>query len=171
MVTECTVESLNEVLDCLRKNKVYYLKIEKINNSLLMNYSLVDDLNKDLQESISNRLNNSIKITFDIIDKVSTLKKIIAKFNISDIIGYSLKYECKPEGDNPTVSFSSMFSNSITNDSLDVKEDEPVHINWDNVFSDKLDNVIPGLYSKKSAKKYVPITYKELVEIIKEQEA
>jgi hypothetical protein len=55
----------------------------------------------------------------------------------------------------------------LPNGVFDVQTRQAINVDWDNIFADKLNENVPGLYSKKSSKKYIPVTYKSLIEILR----
>jgi hypothetical protein len=161
MVVQCSVEEVTKVINYARKSKLYYLLIEKKDNILIMDYRLIDDIKKeDDKDRIQYVLDRSIKTTFDVINKLTQLNNILSN-DIQPTI-YSLCYECSVNSNAPT------FSSSIVVPSEATKQDsKEVNIDWDEVFADKLDDNINGLYVKKSAKKYVQATYKDLVDVLR----
>ena len=162
MVVQCSVEEVTKVIDYARKGDLAYLKIEKKDDILIMNYSLISDI-KDESERlrVENVSKDSIKTTFDLINKLMQLNDIIVK-DIQPRV-YKLSYECKSNSNTPLYSFSSILPNGV----FDVQTRQAINVDWDNVFTDKLNETVPGLYIKRSAKKYSPVTYKELIDIIR----
>lgn len=162
MIVQCSTEEVTKVIDYARQSKLVYLKVEKQDDTLIMDYSLIDSIKDPIVlEKIEYVLKNSIKTTFDLINKLNQLNDIIVR----DIkpISYTLYYECREDHNAPTYSCS----NILPNGAFDVQSKQPVSIDWDNVFTDKLEEKVPGLYSKRSAKKYIPVTYRELIEILR----
>lgn len=162
MIVQCSVEEVTKVIDYARSGKLIYLKVEKKDDFLIMDYSLIDSVtNESDLEKIKVIQKNSIKTTFDLINKLTQLNDIIVR----DIKphSYTLTYECKTNSNAPIYSHSSILPNGV----FDVQTRQSINIDWDNVFTDKLEEIVPGLYSKKSSKKYAPVTYKELIEILR----
>jgi hypothetical protein len=162
MIVQCSVEEVTKVIDYARSGKLVYLKVEKKDDFLIMNYSLIDEVHNESDiERIKNVQKTSIKTTFDLINKLTQLNDIIVK----DIKpqSYTLTYECKANANAPIYSHSSILPNGV----FDVQTRQAINVDWDNVFTGKLEEIVPGLYSKRSSKKYVPVTYKELIEILR----
>jgi hypothetical protein len=163
MVCECSIETVVKLIDYARKGDLIYLKIEKNNDILIMDYSLINEIKNESDfERIKKVQRNSLKTTFDLINKLNQLNNIIIK----DIKpkSYSLTYQCLTNSNMPIYSFASI----LPNGTMDLQTRQSINIDWDNVFTDVLDEKVPKLYIKKSAKKYVPITYKELITILRE---
>lgn len=160
MIVQCTVENVTQLIKYARLKQLVYLRIEKGTTGLVMDYSLLKDIN-DEQEMyrIETIMKDSIKTLFDLIGKLNQLSDILLR-NIEPI-SYQLIYDCMGNSNIPIFSFSSMLPNGIYD--LPVKT---VNVDWDTVFADKLNEEIPDLYVKKSSKKYALVTYGELVKIL-----
>lgn len=162
MIVQCSIEEVTKVIDYARSGKLVYLKIEKKDDFLIMDYLLLDEIHNESDiERIKNVQRASIKTIFDLINKLTQLNDIIVK----DIKpqSYSLTYECKGNSNAPIYSYSSILPNGV----FDVQTRQTINVDWDNIFADKLNENVPGLYSKKSSKKYIPVTYKSLIEILR----
>ncbi len=161
MVVKCSKDELAKVIDYARNSKLVYLKIEKKDDILIMDYKLIDNIKKEsVLLKTEHMLKTSLKTTFDLIGQLEKLHHVI-NVDITPI-SYTLTYDCTVNSNIPLYSLSSALPNSIV-----IQPKKEVEIDWDNMFADKLDQEVPGLYSKKAAKKYAPVTYRELVEILR----
>lgn len=161
MIVQCTIENVTQLIEYARLKQIAYLRVEKGTDGLIMDYSLLSDI-KNESESFraENVIKNSIKTLFDLINKLNQLSDIIER-NI-DPISYQLVYDCLGNSNIPTFSFSSMLPNGI----FDLPVQKVINIDWETVFKDKATEEVPGLYVKKTPKKYVPITYGELAKML-----
>lgn len=162
MIVQCTKDELVKVIDYARSGQLVYLRIEKKDDVLIMDYKLISSIkNESVLARIEYLIKTSLKTTFDLISNLGKLNNIL-NANITPI-SYSLTYDCDVNSNVPLYSLSSALPTVVLQ-----QNEEPVkEIEWDKVFADKLNEIVPGLYSKKSSKKYAPITYSELIEVLR----
>ena len=155
MIVECTEEIIIQVLDYCRMGHLAYLNIDKTDDKLVMDYILRDHL--ESKETIDNVDNARKKSLHMIVQLMEELKDLQSKLEQKvEIINYNLLYDCTTE--NVKFKTNNLFANvPKTKTTVDFNE----------LFEDKLDKKIPGLFTKASAKKYVQITYKDLIDILK----
>lgn len=162
MIVQCTVENVAQLTEYARSKQLVYLRIEKGTNGLLMDYSLLKNITDESEQyRAENVMKDSIRTLFDLITKLNQLSDILVR-NIEPI-SYQLIYDCLANSNIPTFSFSSM----LPNGALCLPEEKTsVNVDWKSVFADKLDEEVSELYVKKTSKKYIPVTYRELVAIL-----
>ena len=155
MIVECTEEIIIQVLDYCRMGHLAYLNIDKTDDKLVMDYILRDHL--ESKETIDNVDNARKKSLHMIVQLMEELKDLQSKLEQKvEIINYNLLYDCTTE--NVKFKTNKLFANvPKTKTTVDFNE----------LFEDKLDKKIPSLFTKVSAKKYVQITYKDLIDILK----
>ena len=155
MIVQCTEEIIIQVLDYCRMGNLAYLNIDKTDDKLVMDYILRDHL--ESKETIDNVDNARKKSLHMIVQLMEELKDLQSKLEQKvEIINYNLLYDCTTE--NVKFKTNTLFANvPKTTTTVDFNE----------LFEDKLDKKIPSLFTKVSAKKYVQITYKDLIDILK----
>jgi len=171
MIVNCTKESLEKLINQARNKNLAYVKILKDDKDFIMDYELYSRIEESLPDRIKRITNNNINSTLDIIDKLEYLK-LLLKNNVM-IHRYELHYDCITPGSKPLKTYTC----AIPKDTELVDFDEPetkngketkiTDIDWDELFKDKLDQAINGLFVKKSAKKYTFATYKDIIDIFK----
>ncbi len=161
MIVQCTTENVTQLIDYARLKQLVYLRIEKGNSGLVMDYSLLKDIqDEDDAYRIETIMKDSIKTLFDLIGKLNQLSDILVR-NIEPI-SYQLIYDCMGNSNVSTFSFSSMLPNGI----FDLPAQKTVNVDWKTVFADKLNEEVPDLYIKKTSKKYALVTYGELAKML-----
>ena len=161
MIVQCTVENVKQVTEYARTRQLIYLKVEKNQSDIIMDYSLIKDINDESEiERIKSIIKDSIRTSFDLINKLNQLSNILSH-NVQPM-SYQLVYDCTVNGNTPMFDYSSMLP--VPEEVLDIQE--TINIDWNTVFKDKLDETIPDLYIKKSPKKYSLVTYRELIKIL-----
>ena len=155
MIVQCTEEIIIQVLDYCRMGNLAYLNIDKTDDKLVMDYILRDHL--ESKEKIDNVDNARKKSLHMIVQLMEELKDLQSKLEQKvEIIDYNLLYDCTTE--NVKFKTHKMFANVPK---------AKTTVDFNELFEDKLDKKIPGLFTKVSAKKYVQITYKDLIDILK----
>ena len=158
MIIKCTEESVEQVIDYCKQGKVCFLSVGKSNDDFVMQYDLIEDAKRNERDNLERIIKKSLPVTYDMIKQLTKFKDVIAK--TTNGVTFKLTYDCFNVNriNMPTLSYHSSYPKDIT-----VQKE---FIDWSKVFADKLDNHVPDLFIKKSAKKYSQITYKELIEIL-----
>ena len=163
MLTVCTVETMNEIIKLCQQRKIGYIKIQKFNNEFNMEYNTIEDLFKDEYEKYDIKLRNCMKEVSDLIHQLNILRNVIDNDKAKDV-SFSLTFNVELDK-RDMLSFFSMIPPGASQ--FHIKKKEPINIDWDEIFADKLNEVIPELFMKRSAKKYSNVTYRDLVELLK----
>lgn len=170
MVTQCTESSLQTVITKFSNKEVFRIKIEKNEDQLFIDYDTKADCSDDKKKKeISDMLNDCTGLIIKVVNDLIKLKDILS-------IGespteYKMLFDCyNDRAGRPDYSISFVIPNVILNklDSLKEDKEEEIIIDWNKVFKDKLDVKVPGLFSKKSSKKYMQVTYRDLANILSE---
>lgn len=165
MLTVCTVETMEELIELCQQRKITYIKIQKFDGKFNMEYNTINDLSfKDHTEEYDNKLKNCMKEISDLITQLRTLRNVIDNDKVKDV-SFSLKFDITLNRSS-MLSFFSIIPPGAAQ--FHIKKKEPVKIDWDEIFADRLNEVIPELFMKKSAKKYSNATYKDLIEVLKQ---
>ena len=163
MITECTTVSVNNLIDCCHNKTLVYLNIKKGIKSFIADYDTLDHItNAELKNKYKKKLDDSIQGLLDVITQLNILKLALGNNVKINDFSFSLKFDIRVEYKQYLLSYSSVLPPSIS-----VTNKKPVVIDWNEVFIDKLGETVPNLFTKKTSKKYVPITYGDLIEILK----
>jgi hypothetical protein len=171
MIVKCTEESVGKVISYCEKGERCFVNIEKDGDEFAMQYDLISEIAKKeaKPEEFVSKCNSTIKrsliVTRDLIKQLTQFKKALGLDKDMTKVAFRLKYDCSLVGKNnlPTLSYGSSYPTNFFNSKSDVKQ---IVVNWEQVFSDRLNDYIPDLFVKKSSKKYAPATFKELVDIL-----
>ena len=119
MVIKCSKDELAKVIDYARNSKLVYLKIEKKDDILIMDYKLIDNIKKEsVLLKAEHMLKTSLKTTFDLIGQLERLYNVI-NVDITPI-SYTLTYDCTVNSNIPLYSLSSVASSSERSMNLDI---------------------------------------------------
>ena len=165
MIIECKPSNIDEILSECRKDNLAYLDIVRKNDiGLIISYKLVSDFDENDQKLMKKLIKNSINYTINLIGKLNQLRNML--INNVKIYSFKLLFDatCAIEGSNK-IKFDHSYS--CTKESIDKANKNNI---WKEVLDQKLvDNTnVPGIYKKISSKKYIPVTYSELVQAMKE---
>lgn len=164
MIAECTVDNIKMLISKALRQEIIYLSINLINNELVINYNLLDEIEKEEnRDKIIDNLRKNVSFSRDLIDKLSFLNKLVSNNTLP--IKYELVFSCSHKEDKPKITYNAMYPSNVS-----IDNSKKIPINWDTVFKDRLNENIPGVFHKRSAKKYLPLSYGELVEILKKEE-
>ena len=167
MIVQCTVENVNEIIEYCQQKRLIYLYIQKSGDKFVMDHSLADNVHneKDKARYISN-LEESLVGISNLIDHLNDFKSMLEKTDDFQGISYKIKFDVRGNGSNGKkyiLNFDKMAPSRICGS----KKPEKIDIDFDKLFTDKLDKVIPNFFIKKTPKKYVPATYKDLCDVLK----
>ncbi len=177
MIVKCDIESIDNIIKNIRESKLTNVRIvrDEIDGLMAFYNLLCDDEYIYEKERILNIMKNSIQVTFDVLSELNNLKK--AMINNVEPLSYELEYDCTVNKNVALHTFSATFpanyKNIVANETeginsfKETKEKPPVSLSLKEMFADKLDKQVPFLYTKKPSKKYNPVTYRELVELLK----
>lgn len=171
MIVKCTEESVGKVISYCEKGELCFVNIEKDRDEFAMQYDLIGEVAKKeaKPEEFVSKCNSTIKrsliVTRDLIKQLTQFKKALELDKDMTKVSFRLKYDCSLVGKNnlPTLSYGSSYPTNFFDSKSNVKQ---IVVNWEQVFSDRLNDYIPDLFVKKSSKKYAPATFKELVDIL-----
>lgn len=161
MIVNCTPDVVNDLIDNMRRKNIAYLKISKVKDDIVADYLLLEDIKGN--DSIVDTITDSINYVVESMNQLKTLKKALS--NNVNIPSYSLTFDAT-QG-KVFYSHSISFPKGAFDKNI---EKEPATIEWsllDTMFDS--DEEVPGVYTKKSSKKYQQITYRELKDILKEK--
>lgn len=162
MIDKCTSENLLNIINYAKDRKLVYFRVEKHEQDFLMEYNTLNDIDEIQNRIIAeNVIKNSLRTTFALIERLEQLKTLVDNDIIPSL--YTLKYDVTQSTKYPIFNVNTVMPEGYSNIKNKKKK---VEIDWNSVFEDKLNEIVPSIYSKKSAKKYIPITYKELIDII-----
>lgn len=168
MVAQCTETGLQTVINLCKNKELFRIKIERSNDMLIMDYETKNDCDEESRNAISEILNNNTSLIITVTNELSKIKDILSIKELPS--SYKMIFDCHNcRAGRPEYAISSSIPNAILSKIEQIREgNEEVVIDWEKVFKDKMDNKVPGLFSKKAAKKYMPVTYRELANILSE---
>ena len=162
MIADCNSTNIAKIIDYVKAKQIAFLSIKSIQGDLIMDYTLIDQVSSDTakNEEVAKRVRNSLQKSLFVIKKLQYLQLLLNN-NVKPT--FNLLFDCTI--DIPTHSYSCILPAYVDVSKLyNAKEEDKV--NWNNVFNDRLDKYVPDLFTKRSSKKYIPVTYRELREIL-----
>ena len=166
MIINCNAKDISDIIDDVRKGKVAYIKIfQGRDGGYICDHKLVNDLTEE--DAIEAKKKLSAK-PIKIINLMTDLKKIsnILLDNIK-VVQLSLLFDSISDSKQIIYNFSCITGGS-SKDIFEKKKEYKMSDAIDILKSLNIESSspIPGIYKKVSNKKYTPVQYGELIDII-----
>jgi hypothetical protein len=160
-IEECNSSNIEKVINYCRQTKLCNLEITKIQDELCIKYDIIDNIDEKERFAVQESLNNS---TNKIVALINHLKQLSSDIeNQVSFKNFSLSF--KYSKGKFLLNYEKIV-NPVT-----LAEVKKV-IDFEELFKDQIaeNRNVPGIYKKVSSKKYAFVSYKELAEILKQEQ-
>jgi len=158
MIAKANLENIDKVVQYSEQQSLASFKLIRNNGEFHMEYKTCEDFEKQTdKDRIRKNIDESVEKSLTFNRRLKYFRKLIEEN--SEIIGCDLSIDYT--GEKTTSTYSMATAGKAP--SKDVNLQDILR----NAFANKLDNTVPGLYVKRSSKKYSLVTYRELIDILK----